>query len=191
MCVVFNLHYIKIRNFHKKQKKTIMKNTILVQLLWVMIISSCTTSKTTQQTTTQTSPMVNSSSSSLVQPKDPLLGKWRLDYMNPVLGKDINHYKIQKPYLTFVDNQRVAGNNGCNNIRGDYQADNFKIKFNTDKFVSTRMFCEGLDEEVYIRALSQITSYAVMDDGQKLVLSAEDEIMLVYMKWHESSISEQ
>ena len=32
-------------------------------------------------------------------------------------------YKIQMPYLTFVDETKVAGNNGCNNIAGSYTLD--------------------------------------------------------------------
>ena len=128
----------------------------------------------------------DSSNSSFVQPKDPLLGKWQLEYLNPATGKDIKHYKIQKPYLNFVDHQKVAGNNGCNNISGGYEFDEQKINFHTEKFGSTRMFCQGVDEKVYLNALASITQYSVIEDGLKLVLSANDEIVLVFNKVFEN-----
>lgn len=163
---------------------------IIFLIPFIVFLSSCNSQKTTTENqkqepvteTPNTSNSSNSSQSSLVQPKDPLLGKWELEYLNPATGKDIKHYKIQKPYLNFVDHQKVAGNNGCNNISGGYEFDERKIIFHTDKFASTRMFCEGVDEKVYLDALASITKYSVIEDGLKLVLSANDEIVLVFNK---------
>lgn len=168
-----------------------MKYNFAHSILISMFIFSCNSQKVatenqTQEPMTETPHNLDSSNSSFVQPKDPLLGKWQLEYMNPATGRDIKHYKIQKPYLNFVDNAKVAGNNGCNNISGGYEADERKITFHTDKFASTRMFCEGVDEQVYLNALGSVTRYAVMEDGLKLVLSAEDEIVLVFTKVFEN-----
>ena len=160
---------------------------IIFVLTFSLFLFACNSQKTTtenqtQEPVTETPNSSNSSNSSFVQPKDPLLGKWELDYLNPATGKDISHYKIQKPYLNFVDHQKVAGNNGCNNISGGYEFDERKIHFQTDKFASTRMFCEGVDEKVYVNALASVTKYSVIEDGLKLVLSANDEIVLVFTK---------
>lgn len=167
-----------------------MKKSILISLIAIGgFFMSCESSKSSSQTTENTEVMNpsentsnSSSSSSLVQPKEPLLGKWQLQYINPTSGKDINHYKIQKPYLNFVNNSQVAGNNGCNNISGEYKADDRTISFGTDKFGATRMFCENVDEQAFLNALSKVNRYAVMDDGMKLVFSTDDEITLSFTK---------
>lgn len=165
-----------------------MKNSLLIIL--VLFFMGCSTQKTTESNQenqeTEMSMENQNTGSSFVQPKYPLLGKWQLEYLNPATGKDIKHFKIQKPYLNFVDDTKVAGNNGCNNISGGYEADERKIVFHTDKFASTRMFCEGVDEQVYLNALGSVTRYAVLEDGLKLVLSAEDEIVLVFTKVFEN-----
>jgi heat shock protein HslJ len=168
-----------------------MKNSFFLIAFSILSgVMSCETSKSSvdkNPKTEEANPPAESSSSSFVQPKDPLLGKWKLEYINPTSGKDINHYKIQKPYLTIVDNSKVSGNNGCNNIAGEYEFDAQKIHFKTDKFLSTRMFCENLDEKAFINALASVNRWAVMDDGIKLVLSADDVIMMSFMKVFEDN----
>lgn len=160
----------------------------IITLSIALIFMSCNTQKTTVETTQNTEEtttvMENSENAgaSLVQPKDPLLGKWQLDYLSPTSGRDISHYKIQKPYLNIVDDHKVAGNNGCNNIAGEYEFDERKINFKTDKFASTRMFCEGVDEAAFVNTLGSVNRYAVMDDGLKLILSADDVVMLSFTK---------
>lgn len=153
----------------------------IITLSIALIFMSCNTQKTTVETT---SVMGNSENSgaSLVQPKDPLLGKWQLEYLSPTSGKDIHHYKIQKPYLNFVDDHKVAGNNGCNNIAGEYEFDERNIHFKTDKFASTRMFCENLDEKAFVNGLASVNRWAVMEDGLKLVLIADDVVMMSFTK---------
>lgn len=172
-----------------------MKKSILISFLVVAtMFTSCRITytpknkKQTNETTEVMNPSENngnSSSSSFVQPKEPLLGKWQLDYLSPTSGKDISHFKIQKPYLNFVSNEKVAGNNGCNNIAGEYKADERKISFQTDKFGSTRMFCEGVDEKAFINTLASVNRYAVMDDGLKLIMSTDDVVMLSFTKVNE------
>ncbi|NLN32850.1 MAG: META domain-containing protein [Flavobacteriaceae bacterium] len=159
----------------------------IITLSIALIFMSCNTQKTSVETTqnsVETTIMENSENSgaSLVQPKDPLLGKWQLEYLSPTSGKDIHHYKIQKPYLNFVDDHKVAGNNGCNNIAGHYDADERLIKFQTQKFASTRMFCEGVDEEAFLNALGSVNLYAIMEDGQKLLMFTDDIVILSFQK---------
>jgi heat shock protein HslJ len=168
-----------------------MKNSIFLFAFSILsCMMSCETSKSSADKNLKTeeiNPPAESSSSSFVQPKDPLLGKWKLEYISPTSGRDINHYKIQKPYLNFVDNTKVAGNNGCNNIAGEYEFDDQKIQFKTDKFGSTRMFCENLDEKAFINALASVNRWAVMEDGIKLVLSADDVVMMSFTKVFEDN----
>jgi len=119
----------------------------------------------------------------VVQNDNKLLGKWALEYMTPVNGKDVKQlFKIQKPYLNFVGETKVAGNNGCNNIAGKYSSEGNKIHFETDKFISTRMFCEGVDETAFPNALKTINTYTVTENGEKLLLLTGDIVSMSFVK---------
>lgn len=119
--------------------------------------------------------------------KDILLGKWTLDYLSPTSGRDISHYKIQKPYLNFVDEVKVAGNNGCNNIAGSYSIKGNVIEFG-DKFSSTRMFCEGVDEQAFLNTLKSVNKFDVIDDGKKLVMMTDDMVMISFTKQSDDNL---
>ena len=86
------------------------------------------------------------------------------------------------PYLTFVDDEKVAGNNGCNNIAGTYSLNGRMLLFDTEKFISTRMFCEGVDEAAFVNALKTINGYGVINDGTKLVLLTGDIVSMSFVK---------
>src|SRR5690554_2537520 len=118
---------------------------------------------------------------------DPnLKGKWVLEYMSPVDGKNVQQlYKIQMPYLTFVDETKVAGNNGCNNIAGSYTLDGKSISFHTDDFKSTRMFCQGVNENAFIDILKTINNYTLIENGNKLMLLTTDIASMVFVKTDE------
>ena len=121
-----------------------------------------------------------------VKINENLLGKWTLEYMSPVNGKEAKQlFKIQKPYLNFVDATKVAGNNGCNNIAGEYSAKDNEIHFDTEKFISTKMFCEGVDETAFPNALKTINRYDVIHDGNKLVLLTGDIVTMSFVKVEE------
>lgn len=114
---------------------------------------------------------------------ETLKGKWVLEYITPINGKKINElYKIQRPYLTFIDVQKVAGNNGCNNIAGEYKAEPNKIQFFTDKFIATKMFCEGVNEAVFTNELKKINGYSIINEENKLVLMAGDIVIMEFKR---------
>lgn len=141
---------------------------------------SCETSKTAAtaeaENTTQNEALM----------ENQLKGKWTLDYMSPIAGKDIHQlFKIQKPYLNFVDETKVAGNNGCNNIAGTYTAKDDEIHFNTESFLATRMFCEGVDETAFTGILKTINRFTVINEGQKLLLLTGDIVSMTLVKTEE------
>ena len=132
----------------------------------------------------QTTPKVveeNAQNTTEITSKDELFGKWTLDYLSPTSGKDISHYKIQKPYINFVDEVKLAGNNGCNNIAGTYSLKGNTIQIG-DKFSSTRMFCEGVDEQAYLNTLQSVNKFDVIEEGKKLVMMTDDMVMLSFTK---------
>ena len=150
-----------------------MKFNYIILAIGLLIIS-CKTQQTMIKTTTEME---------ISNFDEGLTGKWILEYMSPVNGKDVKQlYKIQMPYLNFVDSQKVAGNNGCNNIAGEYSTERDLIKFNTEKFASTKMFCEGVDEQAFLSVLKTINRYEVTKDGKKLLLYTSDIISMQFVR---------
>lgn len=49
-----------------------------------------------------------------------------------------------RPHLTFTEDGRVAGTDGCNLLRGEWEADGATIEF--DLMASTRMACLDVDD---------------------------------------------
>lgn len=126
---------------------------------------------------------IQESSEHISKNENLLEGTWTLEYMTPVDGKDVKQlYKIQMPYLTFVDEVKVAGNNGCNNIAGSYNAEGEVIHFDTENFKSTRMFCENVNEEAFLDILKTINRFQINDDGKTLVLLTSDIFSMSFKK---------
>lgn len=153
---------------------------IYLPLLAGFLFFSCQTAKNADKNNTAES---NQNEQTM---KDELIGKWTLDYMSPVAGKSFDKlFGIQMPYLTFVDNQKVAGNNGCNNIAGEYSVTGNRISFDTEKFKSTRMFCENFDETAFTGMLKTINGYSVINNGQKLILLTGDIVSMTFVRTQE------
>lgn len=162
-----------------------MKFKFIFSLTVVFLVISC---KTNQVSKNSSSDMPEILAQPVVFPEvKALMGKWTLDYISPVDGKDSKQlYKIQMPYLNFVDHEKVAGNNGCNNISGGYSIkDKNTIQFDTDKFAATRMFCQGVNEQAFKDALKSVNKFDVIDDGKKLVLITGDIVTLSFVKANE------
>src|SRR5690625_7914427 len=102
---------------------------LILTILTTFLIFSCSS----QKELSENSKEVQTNEESTMDPN--LKGKWVLEYMSPVDGKNVQQlYKIQMPYLTFVDETKVAGNNGCNNIVGRYTIDGKSISIHTDEY---------------------------------------------------------
>lgn len=164
--------------FYRQQKRKAMKMKYLVGLILVLGLTACQTQKPIIEKEVQLEETTQE-----VGKIDRLIGKWVLEYMSPVLGKDVKQlFKIQKPYLTFVDETKVAGNNGCNNVAGEYEVKGNQILFFTEQFRSTRMFCEGVDETVFVNGLKTINGFDVIDQGNKLILLTGDIVSMSFVK---------
>jgi len=145
--------------------------------LFSLLAFSCNSQKITS------APGPKSEIKSIAQDNNELIGKWTLEYMSPVNGKEVKQlFKIQKPYLNFVDEAKVAGNNGCNNIAGEYSSKGNEIHFDTDKFRSTRMFCEGVDETAFTNVLKTVNRYSITENGEKLILLTGDIVSMSFRK---------
>lgn len=69
--------------------------------------------------------------------------------------------------LTFTDEGQVQVGTDCNNMRGSYSVDQHRIEFG--QLASTRMHCEGSQEQLFADMLQNVTSYFIDDDGRLIL----------------------
>ncbi len=109
-----------------------------------------------------------------------LAGSWELEEF---IGKDRSAKSVddrfpnQKPTLTFQNN-KVSGNDGCNNLTGAYVAvgNSLTVK----NIATTRMACQGVDSDAFGERFNNVNKYEIVDG--KLVLFANDVKTMVFKK---------
>ncbi|WP_158210853.1 META domain-containing protein [Myroides phaeus] len=96
-------------------------------------------------------------------------------------GKTLDElFPNKKPALTFEGTDSVHGTDGCNNITGTYEAkENNGIAIG-DKLAATRMFCEGVSDVAFNKALQSATSYEIKDGELNFI--AADKVVLKFKK---------
>jgi len=139
-----------------------MKKITLLLVLAFGVLTSCESKKA----------LVASGSQSLE-------GNWELNYISgPRIAFD-GLYPNEKPNITFnISGNLVMGKNSCNNYTGSFKAEGSKITFDEKGMASTKMFCEGEGEAVYMNTLSKINGYSITDEGKTLNLLVGDVAMM-------------
>ena len=127
-----------------------MKNLSLLVFVIFIGFSSCTAKKEAAKTAS-------------------LEGTWQLNYITgPRIAFD-GLYPNKKPTIVFdVNNNKVVGNNSCNQYFGTLIIDNEKINFKDAKMGMTMMACEGNGDDLYMETLQKIESYTITDEGKTL-----------------------
>ncbi|MEH6444616.1 MAG: META domain-containing protein [Oceanospirillaceae bacterium] len=106
---------------------------------------------------------------------DALVGTWKITDID---GLVINSEKAQ---LNFSNTGNVTGNNGCNNIIGNYKPVHDHL--NLSKLAATRMACKGEEGEIeraFNQSLSKIEHFLVK--GQQLFLTNEQDITVISLQ---------
>jgi len=99
-----------------------------------------------------------------------LQGEW---YLQPVLSSDTAAGKV--PILKFeTDTKKFTGNTGCNAIRGTFEYTRSKLVFGK-QIVSTKMACQGYNEEIFIENLLKTNNYKI-ENGVLMLM--QDETIL-------------
>lgn len=108
-----------------------------------------------------------------------LEGNWELNYISgPRIAFD-GLYPNDKPNITFnIKENLVMGKNSCNNYTGTFKAEGSRITFNENGMASTKMFCEGEGESVYMNTLQKINGFSITDEGKTLNLLVGDVAMM-------------
>lgn len=111
-----------------------------------------------------------------------LNGKWMLSkvFFGNTKAKDLYPYK--KPFINIdINSTTVTGNSACNTISGQMLIYKNTMKFN--HLITTRMFCEGVNEKVFTDALSRTTHYKL--EGTTLTLLENDKPILELVRQFE------
>lgn len=108
-----------------------------------------------------------------------LEGNWELNYISGSRIAFDGLYPNQKPDITFnLKENRVMGRNSCNNYSGSIKVEGNAIDFDEKGMISTKMFCEGEGESVYMNTLKKIDGYSITNEGKTLNLLVGDVEMM-------------
>jgi heat shock protein HslJ len=137
-----------------------MKKASLLILIICMCLTSCTTAKSTMTTAS-------------------LEGSWQLNYITgPRIAFD-GLYPNKKPTIAFdLKENKVTGNNSCNQYFGALMVDGATINFKDAKMGMTMMACQGNGDSVYMDTLNKIESYTITDDGKTLNFLIGNVVMM-------------
>lgn len=142
-----------------------MRTIILAFSFLCLTFISCDATKTSMKT-------VNS-----------LEGTWQLNYISgPRIAFD-GLYPDKKPTIIFdVKENKIFGNNSCNQYFGVLLVDGNKINFKDANLGSTKMACPGSGESTYMSTLEKIDSYSISEDGKTLNFIMGDIAMMRFEK---------
>lgn len=142
-----------------------MKKTAFVLIIIFLIFMACKPTQTTSNTS------------------NSLEGTWELNYITgPRIAFD-GLYPDKKPIINFnLKENKVAGNNSCNQYFGVLKVDGNKINFKDAKMGMTMMACPGEGENVYMKTLEKIDSYSISEDGKTLNFIMGDIAMMRFEK---------
>lgn len=137
-----------------------MKKLSLIVVFFYLTVTSCTTTK----------PVMNTYS---------LEGTWELNYITgPRIAFD-GLYPDKKPTIVFdLKENKISGNNSCNQYFGALILDGSKINFKDAKMGMTMMACGGNGDSVYMDTLAKIESYTITDEGKTLSFLIGNVVMM-------------
>lgn len=142
-----------------------MKNFFLALVIFSTAFISCDSAKSASKTAAA------------------LEGTWQLNYITgPRITFD-GLYPDKKPTINFdLKENRVSGNNSCNQYFGALLLDGKKINFKDAKMGSTMMACPGTGESTYMKTLEKIGNYSISEDGKTLSFIAGTIEMMRFEK---------
>ena len=142
-----------------------MKKYFLVLTISILLFVACKSSQTNMNTT------------------DALDVTWQLNYITgPRIAFD-GLYPDKKPTIVFdIKENKISGNNSCNQYLGKLIMDGNKINFKEAKMGMTMMACPGEGENVYMKTLEKVDSYSISDDGKTLSFIMGDIAVMCFEK---------
>jgi heat shock protein HslJ len=120
-------------------------------------------------------PTKNSEPKVATKPGKPTLhGSWTLDKVYGAKEPFNLLFPNKTPDITFdLKENRLNGNNGCNSYNGPFELKNGVLKIGDD-LMSTRMYCEGVKESLFMTTLKMANAYRMEDNNLVLMLDNDD-----------------
>lgn len=114
-----------------------------------------------------------------IETSQNLNGNWELNFIYDSSGTNIKEGYPQKlPSLSFeTNNQRVSGNDGCNQLFGSFSTKQNSITFS--QLGVTNMYCEGVKDFVYRQTLEEVKKFQIKDN-QLNFYNDKGELVLRY-----------
>ena len=113
-----------------------------------------------------------------INPLSVLTGNsWELANL---VGADLGQFSNGKPTLNFLDGGRLAGYAGCNNFSGGFLLEGANLQL--DLGAMTKKACEGVGEDLFIRAIEKVNSFQVDKDKLTLLEGASEVMSFVPKK---------
>lgn len=142
-----------------------MKIFFLAFVIFSMAFTSCDSAKSASKTAAA------------------LEGTWQLNYITGPRITFEGLYPDKKPTINFdLKENRVSGNNSCNQYFGALLLDGKKINFKDAKMGSTMMACPGTGESTYMKTLEKVSNYSISEDGKTLSFIAGTIEMMRFEK---------
>ncbi|SEH96634.1 Heat shock protein HslJ [Paenimyroides aquimaris] len=126
--------------------------------------------------------ILKSENASLKFHKVSLNGNWYLDkiYVGKIKAADLYPYK--KPFIKIdINKPTFTGNTACNALNGQLLMFQNTMKFN--HISTTEMFCQDVNEKVFINALEKVTHYKL--EGTRLILLEKDKKIMEMVQQYE------
>lgn len=103
---------------------------------------------------------------------------WILESIEGKTYSRVENQNLHPTIEIYLAEERFGGNTGCNNMNGKVNVNGSKISFSN--IVSTKMFCDGVDETSFISALEKANSYKI--EKMRLFLYEYEKEILVFKK---------
>jgi len=93
-------------------------------------------------------------------------------------GQNITPNKSDAFTLTFKEDGMVYGTTDCNNFSGSYTIDGENLTFGP--MASTKMFCEGSQETIFMQMLGRTASYFFDKENSLVLLPKTGSAFMVF-----------
>ncbi len=102
---------------------------------------------------------------------------WRWLRTENATGTIISEPVSDKPFiLNFADDDSMGSQTDCNSLAGSYTHADSSLIFGS--LMSTKMFCEASQEQVYVAQLQAVSEYAILNN--MLLLSLKENTGMMY-----------
>ena len=114
------------------------------------------------------------------KPAASIIGKeWKWVVTKKANGDEVKPKQVDSFTVTFSPDQKINGKTDCNSFFGEYEMENDRLSF-ASSFGSTKMYCQGSQEDIFKQDLRMVESYS-FDAAGNLVLQLQSGAGLIVL----------